>query len=79
LQRQHADTLRPLEGVSHAASGVDAVRGWVPADRLSAEHAHRARQPGRQRHKTGVPKAAPLLLAGGGRVVICARISEDFS
>ena len=64
LKRQHADTLRTLEVVIHSASGVDEVRGWVHAYRLSAEQANRARQQCRQRHKTGAPKAAALFLAG---------------
>ena len=64
LKRQHADTLRTLEVVIHSASGVDEVRGWVHAYRLSAEQAHRARQQCRQRHKKGAPKAPALFLAG---------------
>ena len=64
LKRQHANTLRTLEVVIHSASGVDEVRGWVHAHPVSAEQANRARQQCRQRHKTGVPKAAALFLAG---------------
>jgi len=64
LQRQHADTLRTLEVVIHSASGAAEVRGWVPASRLHAEQAHRARQHCRQRHNKGAPKAQALFLAG---------------
>jgi predicted glycosyltransferase len=35
---------------------------------LSVEQANRARQPGRQRHKQGAPKAQALCVAGGGLV-----------
>jgi len=64
LKRQHADTIRTLEVVIHSASGADEVRGWGHAYRLSAEQANRARQPCRQRHKKGAPKAQALFLAG---------------
>jgi len=73
LKRQHADTLRTLEVVIHSASGVDEVRGWVHAYRLSAEQANRARQQCRQRHKTGAPKAATLFLAGW--VLVCTTLA----
>jgi Transposase DDE domain len=64
LKRQQAQTLRTLPVVIRSACGHHEVRGWVHAYRLSAEQANRARQKCRQRHKTGQPQAATLLLAG---------------
>jgi hypothetical protein len=64
LKRQHAQTIRTLPVVIRSADGQHEVRGWVQAYRLSPEQANRARQKCRQRHKTGQPQAATLLLAG---------------
>ena len=64
LKRQPAETIRTLPVVIRSACGQHEVRGWVHAYRLSAEQANRARQKCRQRHKTGQPQAAALLLAG---------------
>jgi DDE family transposase len=64
LKRQPAQTIRTLPVVIRSADGQHEVRGWVQAYRLSAEQANRARQKCRQRHKTGQPQAATLLLAG---------------
>ena len=64
LKRQPAETIRTLAVVISSACGQYEVRGWVHAYRLSAEQANRARQKCRQRHKTGQPQAATLLLAG---------------
>jgi hypothetical protein len=64
LKRQPAETIRTLPVVIRSACGQHEVRGWVQAYRLSAEQANRARQKCRQRHKTGQPQAAALLLAG---------------
>jgi hypothetical protein len=64
LKHQPAETIRTLPVVIRSACGQHEVRGWVQAYRLSAEHANRARQQCRQRHKTGQPQAEALLLAG---------------
>jgi Transposase DDE domain len=64
LKRQPAETIRTLPVVIRSACGQHEVRGCVHAYRLSAEQANRARQKCRQRHKTGQPQAAALLLAG---------------
>jgi DDE family transposase len=64
LKRQPAETIRTLPVVIRSACGQHEVWGWVHAYRLSAEQANRARQKCRQRHKTGQPQAAALLLAG---------------
>jgi len=64
LKRQPAETIQTLPVVIRSACGQHEVRGWVHAYRLSAEQANRARQKCRQRHKTGQPQAAALLLAG---------------
>jgi hypothetical protein len=64
VKRQPAETIRTLPVVIRSACGQHEVRGWVHAYRLSAEQANRARQKCRQRHKTGQPQAAALLVAG---------------
>lgn len=64
LKCQPAETLRTLPVVIQSADGPHEGQGWVPAYRLSAEQANRARQKCRQRHKTGQPQAATLFLAG---------------
>jgi Transposase DDE domain len=65
LKRQHTGTLRTLAVALCAPGGQHAVRGWVHAYRLNAEHANRARHTCRQGHKKGTPTAESLLLAGG--------------
>jgi Transposase DDE domain len=65
LKRPPRATIRTLAVVIQSAGGQQEVRGWVPAYRLSAEPAGRARQKCRQRHQKGAPKAESLLLAGG--------------
>jgi Transposase DDE domain len=64
LKRQTMAPLRTLPVVLHAAGGQQEGRGSVPAYRLNAEQANRARQKCRQGHKQGTPQAASLLLAG---------------
>jgi hypothetical protein len=68
LKHQPAETIRTLPVVIRSACGQHEGRGWVHAYRLSAEQANRARQKCRQRHQTGQPQAAALLLAGWGLV-----------
>ena len=64
LTRQHLETLRTLAVALCATGGQHAVRGWVHAYRLNAEHANRARHTCRQGPKKGPPTAESLRLAG---------------
>ena len=64
LKRQQTDTIRTLALALRSAGGPHEGRGWVHADRLHAEQAHRARHTCRQRQNSGPPKAASLVLAG---------------
>ena len=64
VKRQRADPLRPLPVVIRSASDDGERRGCVQAERWGPEHAHRARQPCRQRQKQGAPHAETLWLAG---------------
>lgn len=75
LKRQRADTLRTLPVVIRSSSGADEIRGWVHAYRLSPEHANRARQQCRKRHKKGTPKAETLYLAGW--VLVCTTLAPE--
>jgi hypothetical protein len=68
LKRQRTATIRTLPVLIRSACGRHEVRGWRHAYRLSAEHANRARQKCRQRHKKGAPQAETLWLAGWGVV-----------
>jgi hypothetical protein len=65
LKRQKMETIRTLAVARRSTGGQHEVRGWVPAYRLNAEQAHRARHTCRQGHKKGTPNAASLFLAGG--------------
>ena len=60
LKRQHTATLRTLTVVLHGTGGQHEVRGWVPAYRLNAEQANRARHTCRQGQKKGTPTAESL-------------------
>ena len=64
LQRQHTDTIRTLAVELRSACGQHAVRGWVHADRLTAEQAKRARHTCRPRQNKGPPNAESLFRAG---------------